>query len=63
MKVQLQDGTAFGSIRTVWNFGAGDILEIEKIDGGELLLPFRVEFVPSVDIDHKIVTIIEPGYV
>lgn len=63
LKVRLQDGTDFGTIRTVWNFGAGDILEIEKLDGGELLLPFRLEFVPEIDVEAGVVVIVEPKYI
>ena len=35
------DGAAFGTVTAVLNFGAGDILEIEKPDGKRSMVPFR----------------------
>jgi 16S rRNA processing protein RimM len=35
------DGTALGSVVAVENFGAGDVLEIEKPDGKRAMVPFR----------------------
>ena len=35
------DGEPLGTIVAVENFGAGDILEIEKLDGKRSMVPFR----------------------
>ncbi len=35
------DGTALGTVVAVENFGAGDLLEIEKPSGKRALVPFR----------------------
>jgi 16S rRNA processing protein RimM len=35
------DGSELGTIVSVENFGAGDILEIEKLDGKRSMVPFR----------------------
>ncbi|HEV2817387.1 MAG TPA: ribosome maturation factor RimM [Allosphingosinicella sp.] len=35
------DGTALGTVVAVENFGAGDLLEIERPDGKRALIPFR----------------------
>ena len=35
------DGTALGTVVAIENFGAGDILEIEKPDGRRSMVPFR----------------------
>jgi 16S rRNA processing protein RimM len=35
------DGKALGRVAAVENFGAGDILEIERTDGRRLMAPFR----------------------
>ncbi|HYD14052.1 MAG TPA: ribosome maturation factor RimM [Allosphingosinicella sp.] len=35
------DGTALGTVVAVENFGAGDLLEIERPDGRKTLIPFR----------------------
>lgn len=42
------DGAAVGTIAAVENFGAGDILEIERPDGRRFMVPFRPEAVPQV---------------
>ena len=45
------DGAAFGTVKAVHNFGAGDVLEIEPANGGAtMMLPFTEATVPSVDI-------------
>ena len=35
------DGVPVGTVAAVENFGAGDLLEIEKADGKRTLIPFR----------------------
>ena len=35
------DGKPVGMVAAVENFGAGDLLEIERADGGKSLIPFR----------------------
>lgn len=53
------DGATVGTVVAVENFGAGDILEIEKPDGKRFMLPFRPEAVPEVG--ERVV--IEPAFV
>jgi 16S rRNA processing protein RimM len=36
-----QDGTPVGTVSAVENFGAGDLLEVEKPDGRRSLIPFK----------------------
>lgn len=61
LAVKLEDGSAFGEVVAMHDFGAGDILEIRLADGGEnLLLPFTLEAVPRVDIANGVVFIIVP---
>jgi 16S rRNA processing protein RimM len=36
-----QDGTPLGAVIAVENYGAGDLLEIERADGRRSLIPFR----------------------
>lgn len=42
-------GDPIGTIVTVENFGAGDVLEIEKPDGKRFMVPMRAEAVPAWD--------------
>lgn len=44
------EGRTLGSVKALHNFGAGDVIEIVRSDGGELVLPFTHEFVPTVDL-------------
>ncbi len=56
--LDLQSQKAIGSVVGVYNFGAGDILEI-KFDGQKNaeMLPFNDSYVPNVDIENKTVTV------
>lgn len=44
-----KDGETVGSVVGVENFGAGDLLEIEKIDGKRALIPFKDSIADQVD--------------
>ena len=55
------DGALIGSIVDVPNYGAGDLLEIKPVAGGEtLLVMLTKEFVPYVDIGAGRVEAIVP---
>ncbi|MFO0995975.1 MAG: ribosome maturation factor RimM [Alphaproteobacteria bacterium] len=45
-----RDGHPFGTVSAVHDFGAGNVLEIERPDGESILLPFTRTVVPGVDI-------------
>ena len=51
------DGAALGSVIAVQNFGAGDLLEIQPLNGEAYYLPMKPEFVPTIDISAGTVTI------
>ncbi|WP_158809831.1 ribosome maturation factor RimM [Beijerinckia sp. L45] len=54
-------GTAIGTVVAVPNYGAGDILEVAPVAGGEtLLLPFTKAVVPTVDVSARRVTVVFP---
>ncbi|HEX2811220.1 MAG TPA: ribosome maturation factor RimM [Sphingopyxis sp.] len=44
-------GAAIGHVAAVENFGAGDILEIEKPDGKRFMVPMSAQAVPAWDAD------------
>jgi 16S rRNA processing protein RimM len=44
-----EGGAAIGTVVTVENFGAGDVIEIEKPDGKRFMVPMRPEAVPAWD--------------
>ena len=50
LRAELADGSAFGTVHSVHNFGAGDILEVTRADGTPEMLPFTRAVVPEVDL-------------
>jgi 16S rRNA processing protein RimM len=52
-------GEAVGSVVAVENFGAGDILEIERPDTRRFMVPFKAEAVPEVGES----VVIEPAFI
>jgi 16S rRNA processing protein RimM len=55
------DGEALGTIRSVQDFGAGDLLEVEPPEGGATwYLPFTREAVPEVRIADGVVVAVKP---
>lgn len=55
-------GETYGVVHDVMNFGAGDILEIERGREREML-PFTSAFFGEVNIRQGYVVVIPPGYV
>lgn len=64
LTVVTRDGTQFGKVVDVTNFGAGDLLDIEQPgQGATVLIPFSDEFVPDVNLAKGRITIDLPeGY-
>lgn len=51
LAAELRDGTVIGRVRAVYDFGAGDTLELAgTADGKPLLVPFTLAVVPVVDL-------------
>lgn len=61
LAVQDAEGRPIGRVAAVFNFGAGDILEIEATDGRRDLLPFTRETVPEVDVAGGFVRVVVPA--
>ena len=49
------DGAAIGRVVAVENFGAGDILEIEKVNGKRFMVPMIARAVPEWSADGVVV--------
>lgn len=56
------DGEAIGTVSAVYDFGAGDLLEITPADGPAFMVPFTEADVPEVDIAGGAVTVVPPIY-
>ena len=50
-------GKTIGTIKTVDNFGAGDLLEIHPPGGESYYVPFHDEYVTNVDLSARVVTL------
>jgi 16S rRNA processing protein RimM len=56
------DGAAIGTVSGVYNFGAGDIIEIAPVRGGQtLMLPFTDTIVSEVDMVARKIVIVLPA--
>lgn len=54
LDVRTQSGKTVGKIKAIFNFGAGDVLEIEKTDGSESeYLAFSKQNVPEIDLKNR----------
>ena len=50
------EGAPLGTVIAVENFGAGDVLEIERPDGKRFMVPMRSEAVPEWDAERLVVS-------
>jgi len=58
------EGVALGKVTALYNFGAGDLIEIVTPQGGEpLLLPFSDAVVPEVDIKGGKIVVVLPAII
>ncbi len=58
LKALDETGTEFGTIIAVDNFGAGDLLEIQPLDGGnQFYLPFTKENTGAVSLKEKTIIV------
>jgi len=55
------DGVPLGRIKSVQNFGAGDLLEIAPEAGPSWWAPFTREAAPAVKIAEGVVVVVKPG--
>ncbi len=58
MEAVNQDGSRFGIVKNIVNFGAGDILEIYDITSEKVVFyPFKKQFVPIIDLLQRQITL------
>jgi 16S rRNA processing protein RimM len=61
LKVFSPEGERIGAVKSVMNFGAGDLLEIIPGDGGpSWWAPFTMEAVPEVRLADGVVVVVRP---
>lgn len=57
---QQSGGERLGTVRAVYDFGAGDVVEIALDSGGSVTVPFTKAVVPEVDLPRRLMTIDPP---
>ena len=57
MKVLLEDGSEFGTLRDVMETGANDVYIVDSVKHGEVLLPAIKECILDVDIETNTMTV------
>lgn len=61
LRAEDEVGRSIGKVIAVHNFGAGDVIEIEREDGGgNVLMPFTREIVPTIDVAEGRIVIAAP---
>jgi 16S rRNA processing protein RimM len=58
--VIMPEGEALGTVRSVHDFGAGDLLEVQPAAGASWWLPFTREAVPEVRLAQRVIVAIRP---
>ncbi|MDB5446999.1 MAG: rimM [Phenylobacterium sp.] len=60
LSVVTPEGEPLGVVRTVQDFGAGDLIEVQPPQGASWWLPFTREAVPQVSLAERRITAIRP---
>ncbi|WP_088414625.1 ribosome maturation factor RimM [Wolbachia endosymbiont of Wuchereria bancrofti] len=64
MEVRLENDELYGYIKSIYNFGSGDILEISVISTKKnIMLPFTKEIFPYVNIKERYITLNMPEFI
>lgn len=50
LAAELPDGRSIGTVHALYDFGAGDVIEVALPNGATVMVPFTREAVPEVDI-------------
>ena len=57
MKVLLEDGSEFGTLKNVMETGANDVYIVDSVEHGEVLLPAIKECILDVDVEAGTMTV------
>jgi 16S rRNA processing protein RimM len=62
LEARLPDGSVYGRITQLYNFGAGDIMEIELKGGKTEMLPLNDDFLGDIHADEGYAVVFPPEY-
>lgn len=57
LEARSPEGEVVGSVNALYNFGAGDLIEIKLTDGTLEMVPFKESFVPVVNINEHFIIV------
>ena len=60
LRAERPDGSLYGTVRALHDFGAGDVIEIALAEGGVVVLPFTRAVTPEIDLDAGRMLIVPP---
>ncbi len=55
------DGAAYGVVSGIYDYGAGDVIEIERENDGSVMFPFTRDNVPEIDLQAGLLVIDPPA--
>lgn len=61
LPVRTVEGDAYGTVLALYDYGAGDMIEIRCAGGGTELLPFNKDVVPEIDLENGFVVVVPPA--
>ena len=59
LSARTENGRELGRVAGIENYGAGDLLEVTRVAGDSILVPFTKDFVPTIDFENRHVVIAE----
>lgn len=60
LQAVVADGSVYGTVRALHEFGAGDMIEIALDAGGVSVLPFTRAVIPEINLDNGRITVEPP---
>ncbi len=63
LQARTADDRPYGTVIGVYNFGAGDIIDIELPDGKSEMLPFSKVFVGDIEVEKGYLVVFPPDYI
>lgn len=57
LEARSKEGGILGEVNALYNFGAGDLIELKMADGHFEMLPFTMEYVPDIDIKNGFIIV------
>lgn len=61
LTAETADGEPLGKVTAVFDFGAGDVIEVQEADGRSVLLPFTRAVVPTIDVAGGRIVVVPPA--